>query len=117
MTQENQSMKKSLSVTSLAAGQVVLAGYNYRSQPRCCDQNRFLGFKYNDTWFSTLKHLKEFLGSNSLKELETEAQLRGNGSITAEFRNVDGDYLWGAYLWKGSFKVGTSADRLVLQVA
>jgi hypothetical protein len=116
MTQENQPMKKSLSVANLAAGQVVLAGYNYRGEPRV-DKNLFLGFKFNDTWFSTLKHLKEFLGSNSLKELETEAQLRGNGSITAEFRNVEGDYLWGAYLWKGSFKVGTSADRLVLQVA
>ena len=109
-------MTKSLSVTSLAAGQVVFAGYNYCGEPSV-DKNRFLGFKFNGTWFSTLKHLKEFLGSNSLKELETEAQLRGNDSITAEFRNVEGDYRWGAYLWKGSFKVGTSADRLVLQVA
>ena len=115
MTQENQPMKKSLSVTNLSAGQVVFAGYNYRGEPSL-DQSRFLGFKFNDTWFSTLKHLKEFLGSKSLRELETEAKLRGNDSITAEFRNVKGDYLWGAYLWKGSFKVGTSADRLVLQV-
>lgn len=108
-------MTKSLSVTNLSAGQVVLAGYNYRGEPSV-DQNRFLGFKFNDTWFSTLMHLKEFLGSKSLRELETEAKLRGNDSITAEFRNVEGDYLWGAYLWNGSFKVGTSADRLVLQV-
>ena len=115
MTQENQPMKKSLSVTSLAAGQVVLAGYNYRGEPSV-DQNRFLGFKFNGTWFSTLKHLKEFLGSKSLRELETEAKLRGNDLITAEFRNVEGDYLWGAFLLNGSFKVGPSDDRLVLQV-
>jgi hypothetical protein len=36
--------------------------------------------------------------------------------VYAEFYNIDGDYVWDAYLWKGGFKVGSSADRLVVAV-
>jgi len=53
----------------------------------------------------------------NLREVEFEADRLELGSVTAEFRDVDGEFLWGAYLWNGAFRVGTSADRLVLRAA
>jgi hypothetical protein len=47
-------------------------------------------------------------------QIEFEADRLEGGSVTAEFRNVEEGYMWGAYLWNGAFRVGTSADRLVL---
>jgi hypothetical protein len=81
------------------------------------DVNRFVGFKVGDLYFSKLKDLKEFFGVRNLRDLEFEADRQEQyGSITAEFQNFDDNdpYFWGAYLWNGSFRVGTSADRLVL---
>jgi hypothetical protein len=99
-------------VSTLSADQVVNAGYKRGG----LDSNRFVGFKVNDMWFSQLKHLKEYFGVRNLKELEFEVDRQELGSITAEFQNVEDPdpYFWGAYLWNGAFRVGTSADRLAL---
>ncbi len=86
------------SVSNLQSGQTLLAGYK-RSTREFIDGNFFFGFK---------------LGVKNLREIEFEADRLELGSVTAEFRAVDGEYLWGAYLWNGAFRVGTSADRLVL---
>jgi hypothetical protein len=101
------------SVSNLQSGQTLLAGYK-RSTREFIDGNFFFGFKVGDQWFSNLKQLKQFLGVKNLREIEFEADRLELGSVTAEFRAVDGEYLWGAYLWNGAFRVGTSADRLVL---
>ena len=104
-------------VANLAAGNVVLAGY-VRGQREMIDANRFVGFKVGDQYFSKLKDLKEFFGAKNLKELEIKASHALAGTVTAEFQNVSvaDPYLWGAYLWEGSFRVGTSADRLRLKI-
>jgi hypothetical protein len=105
-------------VANLAAGTFVRAGY-VRGQRDMTDANRFIGFKVGDLYFSKLKDLKEFLGAKNLKDLEIKAGYQKLGTVTAEFQNVDvaDPYLWGAYLWEGSFRVGTSADRLTLKAA
>mgnify|MGYP006274731403 CR=1 FL=1 len=108
--------KTKVTVSNLTAGRVVDAGY-VRGQRKMVDANRFVGFKVGDQYFSKLQDLKEFFGVRNLKELEFETdRLDQFGSVTAEFQNVsDTDpYFWGAYLWNGAFRVGTSADRLVL---
>ena len=104
--------KTKITVSNLVPDQIVQAGYKRRFLN--VDANRFLGFKYNGLWFKDLKSLKEFIGVKNLKEIEFEADRLEGGSVTAEFRNVEEGYLWGAYLWNGAFRVGTSADRLVL---
>jgi hypothetical protein len=106
-------------VANLRAGNVVRAGY-VRGQRDMTDDNRFIGFKVGEQYFSKLQDLKEFFGVRNLRELEFEAdRLQQFGSVIAEFQNVsDNDaYFWGAYLWEGSFRVGSSADKLVLRVA
>jgi len=106
-------------VANLTAGNVVLAGY-VRGQRDMTDANRFVGFKVGDQYFSKLKDLKEFFGAKNLKELEIKAGYQKLGTVTAEFQDVSAPadpYFWGAYLWKGSFRVGTSADRLTLKAA
>lgn len=99
-------------IANLESGQTVQAGYKRREL--LVDANFFFGFKVNDQWFANLKQLKQFLGVKNLREIEFEADRLELGSVTAEFRDVDGEFLWGAYLWNGAFRVGTSADRLVL---
>jgi hypothetical protein len=103
-------------VTNIKAGAEILAGYKRRNND-FVDPQRFLGFKYNGLWFSDLRTLKEFMGVKNLREVEFEADRLEGGSVTAEFRDADADFLWGAYLWNGAFRVGTSADRLVLRAA
>ena len=102
-----------ITVSNLRSAQIVQAGYK-RSTRQFIDENFFFGFKVGDQWFSNLKHLKEFLGVKNLREIEFEADRLELGPVTAEFRNVEEGYLWGSYLWNGAFRVGTSADRLVL---
>lgn len=99
-------------VSNLQSGQTVQAGYKRREL--LVDENFFFGFKVDGQWFANLKQLKQFLGVKNLREIEFEADRLELGSVTAEFRDVDGEFLWGAYLWNGAFRVGTSADRLVL---
>ena len=105
-------------VANLLAGKVVRAGY-VRGQRDMTDSNRFIGFKVGDLYFSKLKDLKEFFGAKNLKELEIKAGYQKLGTVTAEFQNVAvaDPYFWGAYLWEGSFRVGSSADRLTLKAA
>lgn len=99
-------------VSNLQCGQTVQAGYKRREL--LVDENFFFGFKVDGQWFANLKQLKQFFGVKNLREIEFEADRLELGSVTAEFRDVDGEFLWGAYLWNGAFRVGTSADRLVL---
>jgi hypothetical protein len=102
-------------VSNLYSGQVVQAGYNRRSL--LVDPNRFVGFKVNGMVYSNLKLLKNAFGVTNLRDLEAEADRLELGSVTAEWYNNDEGYLWGSYLWEGSFRVGTSADKLVLRAA
>ena len=112
MKNETALTTSSLTVAKLHAGNVVRAGY-VRGQRDMTDANRFIGFKVGDQYFSKMQELKEFFGVRNLKDLEFAA----DPQITAEFQNVEDTdcYFWGAYLWNGCFRVGTSADRLVLR--
>ena len=103
-----------LSVSKLSSGNVARAGYRRRGAD-LLDTNRFVGFKVNDTFYSELKQLKSAFGVRNLRELEFEADRLELGSITAEWYNTEEGYFWGSYLWNGSFRVGSSADRLVLE--
>lgn len=106
-----------ITVSNIRAGQVVSAGYR-STRYDSMDANRFVGFKVGDIYFSKLKDLKEFYGVNNLQALES-ATSPLKVSVTAEFQNVSEEdpYFWAAYLYNGSFKVGTSADRLTLSSA
>lgn len=105
-----------LSVSKLTSGVVARAGYRRRGSD-LLDSNRFVGFKVGDTFYSELKQLKAAFGVRNLRELEFEADRLELGSVTAEWFNTDENYFWGSYLWNGSFRVGSSADRLVLEAA
>jgi hypothetical protein len=109
---------KKVTVSTLRSGQVVKAGYKRRSST-AMDQNRFVGFTVGSLHFSTLRDLKDYFGAPNLRALEFEANQQGFGSLTADFQCVSEQepYFWGAYLYDGAFRVGTSADRLSLEVA
>jgi hypothetical protein len=107
-------MKKTIS--NLFSGEVVTAGYKRRDR-NFTDANRFVGFKVGDNVYSNLKLLKQSFGVSNLKELEFEADRLELGSVTAEFYATEEGYFWGSYLWNNAFRVGTSADRLVLDAA
>jgi hypothetical protein len=104
--------KNKTTASTLISGQVVQAGYKRRNL--MVDPNRFVGFKVNGQVFSELKLLKQHFGVSNLKDLEFEADRQEIGSVIAEFYDTEGEFFWGAYLWNGAFRVGTSADRLVL---
>ena len=101
-------------VSNLSSGEVVKAGYVRRDIDNC-DTNRFVGFKVDGMFFSDLKLLKQHFGVRNLKELEFETDRLQLGSVTAEWFNCDENYFWGSYLWSGAFRVGSSADKLVLR--
>ena len=105
-----------VTVSKLYSGQVVAAGYRRRGAD-LIDNNRVVGFKVGDLVYSNLKLLKQAFGVKNLKQLEFEADRLELGSVTAEFYDVEDGYFWGSYLWNGAFRVGTSADRLVLRAA
>ena len=104
-------------ISSLSAGQAVLVGYKYNKDVIEINTGKFLGFKQNGSWFSTLKHLKEYHGSNTLRELEAKAELLGSDfEITAKFSHLrSGDTLWDAYLYNGAFRIHANSYRLVLE--
>lgn len=104
-------MEKTTAAT-LHSGQVVKAGYKRRTL--LVDPARFVGFKVGDLVYSNLKLLKGSLGVRNLRDLEAEVDRLELGSVTAEFYDTEGEFFWGSYLYNGSFRVGTSADRLVL---
>jgi hypothetical protein len=105
--------KTKTTVSTLISGQVVQAGYKRRNL--LIDPNRFVGFKVDGMNFSELKYLKQQFGVKNLKDLEFETDRQELGSVTAEFYDTEGEFFWGAYLWNGAFRVGTSADRLQLR--
>lgn len=113
---EKTSTTDRLSVTNLTSGVVARAGYRRRGTD-ALDTNRFVGFKVGDLVYSNLKLLKQAFGVRNLRELEFEADRLELGSVTAEWFNTEENYFWGSYLWNGSFRVGSSADRLVLETA
>ncbi len=110
-------MKKK-TVSNLCSGEVVNAGYTRRGV-KLVDANRFVGFKVGSLHFNNLRDLKDYFGAPNLRALEFEANQQGFGSLTAEFQCVSEQdpYFWGAYLWDGAFRVGSSADRLKLAAA
>jgi len=107
---------KKLTVSNLESGNVCLAGYTRRGADYR-DTNRFVGFKVGDCFYSSLKLLKSHFGVHNLKELEFETERLELGTVRAEWFNTEGQYFWGAYLYAGAFRVGTSADRLTLAAA
>jgi hypothetical protein len=112
MMNEVPTVKKTIS--NLSSGEVVNAGYIRRGIDNC-DPNRFVCFKVGENKFSNLAAVKKAFGVRNLRELEFEADRLELGSVTAEFYDNEAQFFWGAYLWSGSFRVGTSADRLVLR--
>lgn len=113
---ENETAVKKTTVNNLECGNVYRAGYIRRGIDNR-DLNRFVGFKVNGQFFTNLRQLKAHFGVSNLKELEFEADRLELGSVTAEWFNTEERYFWGAYVWNGSFRVGSSADKLSLQSA
>ena len=103
-------------ISNIEPGRVYKAGY-IRGDRNFTDANEFLGFKVGSLFFTNLRQLKAHFGISNLRELEFETERLEFGSVTAEFFNVDEQYVWAAYLWNGGFKVGTSADALKLATA
>lgn len=101
------------SISYLKSGDTVLAGYKRRKL--WIDSNEFVCFKVGSLKFPTTMEMKKHFGVRNFAALESAAKSQDLGSVTAEFHNTDNDYLWGAYLSQGCFRVGSSADRLVLQ--
>ena len=111
---------KTIPVTQIKAGDTALAGYRYRDHLDNLDKNLSIGFKVGNQFFNRLQHVKEFFGVKNLKQLEEKAKEQELGCVTAEWKCLPEEgqmpeYIWGAYLWGGSFRVGTSADRLVIR--
>ena len=103
-------------VNNLSSGQIVRAGYK-RGDRDFTDDNRFVQFKVGDARFFTLAEVKKAFNVSNLRDLETETDKRELGSVYAEWINCDAGYSWAAYLYNGSFRVGSSADRLTLTTA
>jgi len=103
-------------IASLTAGQAIKAGYRGWHTP--CE---FLGFsdnaeRYSKTpSFSTLADLKAAKGARNAAQIEQVQEQADYGhSFYALFRDLEDGATWAAYLWKGAWRVGTSADRLQL---
>ena len=104
------------SIASLTAGQVIKAGARGWHTP--CE---FLGFTDNASdcsqtpAFNTLADLKAATGTRNAAEIEQlQDQAAYGHSFYALFRELEGGTIWGAYLWRGAWRVGSSADRLQL---
>ncbi len=97
-------------ISTVTPGQRVYAGYNGWATP--CT---FRGFSLNHSdaprW-PELKAVYMTAGCTNLKGLEQWADSKGTG-IYAVFEDEAGER-WAAYLYKGRFCVGSSADRLEL---
>jgi hypothetical protein len=103
-------------IASLTAGQAIKAGYRGWHTP--CE---FLGFSdntkaYSETpAFNTLADLKTAKGARNAAEIEQlQDQASYGHSFYALFRDLEDGTTWAAYLWKGAWRVGSSADRLQL---
>lgn len=105
-----------LRIASLNSGEIVKAGYGDFLTP-CA----FLGFTsqmdaYSRTpLFSCIKTLKEMTGTRNAAQLEQLQDEAGPGhSFYALFRDLEDGCVWAAYLWKGAWRVGSSAHTLRL---
>jgi hypothetical protein len=107
---------KKITINNLSSGQIVRSGYK-RGERDFTDDNRFVQFKIGDARFFTLAEVKKALNVTNLRDLEAEADKRELGSVYAEWINCDEGHHWSAYLWKGAFRCGSSADRLQLATA
>ena len=107
---------KKITVNSLSSGQIVRSGYK-RGDRDFTDLNRFVQFKVGETYFFTLAEVKKALGVTNLRDLEAKLDERELGSVYAQWANCESGYFWAAYLYNGSFRVGSSADRLTLTAA
>ena len=105
-----------ITVNNLSSGKVCRAGYK-RGERDFTDLNRFVQFKIGEVRFFTLAEVKKAFGVRNLKDLEFEVDRLELGSVYAEWFNCDSGYFWAAYLYNGSFRVGSSADRLTLSAA
>ncbi len=100
-----------MKVSTLTPGTAVNAGYRAWSTP--CT---FLGFAVKhdgEPRWSTLKEFKQAFQVSNLKNLEEAVEAKALGAY-AVFQDAEDGGRWAAYLWKGCFRVGTSADRLEL---
>ena len=111
-----KTMKKT--VSNLTPNEFVNAGYTRRGV-KMLDLNRFHGFKVGELRFTNVKDLKKYFGVRNLRDLESEIDRLEMGSCTIEFECVEDRYTenwrWAGYLYEGSFRVGSSADRLQLE--
>lgn len=99
-------------ISNLAPEQNVQAGYVRHGIDNRCE-SKFLNFFLTgpELYFATLKDVKNYFGVSNLTELENAADA-SDTSVYCRFHDVDGNFTWAAYLWKGAFRVGSSADRL-----
>ena len=97
-------------VSTIKPGQNVHAGYRQWTTP--CT---FKGFALNreDARWPELKAAYMSAGCTNLKGLEEWAQSKGV-TVYALFQDQEHGDNWAAYLWRGRFCVGSSADRLEL---
>jgi hypothetical protein len=100
-------------VTNIQPQDTVIAGYTRRGH-FMGDLNRVEKFTVGDAEFGTLRAVKAYLGKTKMIDLESEANARGT-SVRVHFWNYAEAYAWDAYIWGGSFRVGSSADRLQLK--
>ena len=100
-----------IKVSTLKHGQHVLAGYRQWATP--C---RFLGFGLNHSdaprW-PDLGNAYMTADCRNMQALEAWADVKGV-TVYAMFEDAEEGDRWAAYLWRGRFRVGTSADRLEL---
>lgn len=103
-----------MKLSQLNAGDVIGAGYRDWYTP--CE---FLGFSFKHNGpivASNMKELKAQMGCSNLRELEALGALGDTGLYAVFADREDGDR-WLAYLWRGIWRVGSSADRLQLAAA
>lgn len=107
---------QALRASQLAPGKVyVIGGYvNRTGRKRVLDSDKsaFQGVRTGDgNYYATLAEVKNSTGKRNMSELE---------SINARlvFVSKDGDcggtYTWEAYIFRGRWVFGTSADRLFI---
>jgi hypothetical protein len=103
-----------MKLSSLTPGQTVQAGYCAWSTP-CIFQGFAVKHDGEIRW-NTLKEFKEAFQVTNLKDLEQAVEATALGAYAVFSEGPEGD-TWAAYLWRGCFRVGSSADRLQLTPA
>ena len=111
-----------MKLSTLTPGQTVLAGY-IRGDRRFFDQAVFLGATWAPSGSGstaasgeTVGQMKEAAGCTNLKALEAALDEEGCRAY-AVFQDPEDGSSWAAYLWEGSWRVGSSGDRLRLLAA